>query len=400
VSDSSRESERDRRVVLIYRNELLGESETFIRSQAEALLGFEAHYVGSKLCRRPPPPERTHLVHGGGLLGSLRDVVFKSTGFIPAAALQLLRLKPSLVHAHFGPDGVLAMPLARKLRIPLVVTFHGYDATTRDDFARRSFPRHRLYLMRRGALQRSATLFIAVSHFIKDCLLAQGFPADRVVVHYTGVDLDRFRGDPAAPREPIVVFAGRLVEGKGGSHLIRAVAEIRQRHPDLRVVLLGDGPERAALGRLAATIGVRADFLGMRPPEEVAAWLRRAAVMCVPSITASDGWREGFGMVFAEAQACGVPVVSYEVGGIPEAVAQGNGGLLVPEGDWCALAAALDRVLSDAGLRVRLGRDGQERMRKMFNLRHQTERLEALYRGILADPAAAAPVPTLFAIQP
>lgn len=376
---------RERRVVLIFRNDLLGESETFIRSQAEALHGYEAHYVGSRLRGQSLPPERTHLVHGGGCLGYLRDLAFKSAGFVPRPALRLGRLEPSLIHAHFGPDAVLAMPLARKLRVPLIVTFHGYDATTRDDYARISFLRHRLYLARRAALQRSAALVIAVSHFIRDRVLAQGFPAERVVVHYTGVDLVRFRGDPAAPREPVVLFAGRLVEGKGGSHLIRAVAAIRGRHPRLRLVLLGDGPERAALERLAVTLNIAAEFLGMRPAEEVEAWLRRAAVFSVPSVTGWGGQQEGFGIVFAEAQACGVPVVSYEVGGIPEAVAHGKGGLLVPEGDWRALAAALDRLLSDDQLRVRLGREGQERTRRLFDLRRQTERLEGLYRGILAS---------------
>jgi glycosyltransferase involved in cell wall biosynthesis len=310
--------------------------------------------------------------------------MFKSTGIMPAPALRLARLQPVLVHAHFGPDGVLAMPLARRLRVPLVVTFHGYDATTRDDYARRSFARHRLYLLRREALKRSAALFVAVSHFIRSRLLAQGFPRERVVVHYIGVDLDRFHGDPAACRESVVLFVGRLVEGKGAAHLLHAMALLRHRHPAFRIVVVGDGPERANLAGLAAELGVQAEFLGTRPAEEIAAWLRRAAILCVPSMTASDGWQEAFGIVFAEAQACGVPVVSYETGGIPEAVGADTGGLLVAEGDWRALAAALDRLLSDEQLRVKLGRAGQERTRTMFDLRRQTERLEALYRRVLA----------------
>ena len=95
-------------------------------------------------------------------------------------------------------------------------------------------------------------------------------------------------------------------------------------------------------------------------------------------------------MVFVEAQACGVPVVSYQVGGIPEAVAQGSGGLLVPEGDWRALAAALDRLLSNDQLRVQLGREGQERTRRLFDLRRQTARLETLYLGLVPRREAAA----------
>lgn len=376
------------RVVLIYRDELFARSETFIRAQAEALRCFTPHYVGSRICSgQALPAGGVHLVHGGGRFGRLRDLAFKATGYVGRREVRSLAgLNPALIHAHFGPDGVTAMPLARTLAVPLVVTFHGFDATVSDEYARRSFPRHRIYLVRRQALIRTGALFLAVSHFIRGRLLGQGFPSERVVVHYTGVDLDRFRGDPAAAREPVVLFVGRMVEGKGGSHLLRAMKLVHGRRPEARVVLIGDGPERVAWERLAAQMGVPAEFLGERPPEDVRTWLQRAAVLCVPSVTAASGAQEGFGMVFAEALASGVPVVSHRVGGIPEAVGDGVGGLLVPEGDSAGLAHALERVLSAPDLRVALGRAGQARVRTLFDLRRQTERLEAVYRDLIEAP--------------
>lgn len=378
------------RVVLIYRDELFARSETFIRAQAEALRGFTPHYVGSRICSgQPLPAGGVHLVHGGGRFGRLRDLAFKATGYVGRREVRSLSgLNPALIHAHFGPDGVTAMPLARTLAVPLVVTFHGFDATISDEYAWRSFPRHRIYLARRKALMRSGALFLAVSSFIRDRLLRQGFPSERVVVHYTGVDVDRFSGDPAAAREPVILFVGRMVEGKGGSHLLRAMTLVHERRPEARVVLIGDGPERGAWEHVARRTGVPAEFLGERPHEDVRTWLQRAAVLCVPSVTTASGWQEGFGMVFAEALASGVPVVSHRVGGIPEAVGDGIGGLLVPERDRVGLAHALERLLSAPDLRVALGRAGQARVRTLFDLRRQTERLEAVYRDLIEAPRA------------
>jgi glycosyltransferase involved in cell wall biosynthesis len=117
--------------------------------------------------------------------------------------------------------------------------------------------------------------------------------------------------------------------------------------------------------------------------------MRRSAIFCAPSITARDGCREGFGMAFAEAQACGLPVVSYDVGGIPEAVGKDIGGLLVREGDWHALAAALDILLTDENLRIAYGEAGKRRTSRMFDLRCQTPLLESLYERVLTSPALA-----------
>jgi glycosyltransferase involved in cell wall biosynthesis len=379
----------DARVVLVYRDELLAGSETFIRAQAEALRSFTPHYVGSKICcGQVLPEERVHLVHGGGRFGRMRDLAFKATGYLSERLVRpLARLNPTLIHAHFGPDGVTAMPLAKTLGVPLVVTFHGFDATVRDAYALRSFPRHRMYILRRKALIRTGARFLAVSHFIKGRLQAQDFPGARVVVHYTGVDLDRFRGDPAAAREPIILFVGRLVESKGGANLLRAMSLVQARQTRARVVFIGDGPERGSWEQLARQTGVPAEFLGERPSGDVQKWLQRAALFCVPSITTASGRQEGFGMVFAEALACGVPVVSHRVGGIPEAVGDGVGGILVPEGDEAGLAHALERLLSDPELRVTLGRAGQARVHALFDLRRQTERLEAIYRDVSELPA-------------
>lgn len=149
-----------------------------------------------------------------GLLGNVSEVAYKLCGLAPGFFQRIRELNPVLIHAHFGLDGVRILPLARNLKIPLVVTFHGYDATVKDEYARRSFYSHRVYFYRKEVLKREAQMFITVSKFIKEKLLEQSFPPDKVVEHYIGINPEIFRPDPGLLREPVVLFVGRLVEKK------------------------------------------------------------------------------------------------------------------------------------------------------------------------------------------
>ncbi|MEO1520493.1 MAG: glycosyltransferase [Cyanobacteria bacterium J06633_2] len=367
--------------VLIYCDHLLPYSATFVRSQAEALQQTEAHYVGC--CRvdgLPLPEARTHVVNGGGPVGKAWESAFKLWGMAPHF-MQNLRQKvqPSLIHAHFGPDGVRALPLMRNLSIPLFVTFHGYDVTMKEAIARRSTLSHRAYLQRRSILQHEASQFIAVSEFIRERMLQQGFPSEKVAVHYIGVDTDKFSPDPTVQREPIVLFTGRLVEKKGCTYLIQAMAEVQQTRPDVELVIIGDGPLRADLEKQASSQLKRYRFLGIQSPDQVRNWMNTAQVFCVPSIIAESGDAEAFGIVFAEAQSMGLPVVSFASGGIPEAIAHEKTGFLSPEKNADALAQSILQLFNDADLWAQFSHDGQAWVRQQFDLNKQTQKLEALY---------------------
>jgi glycosyltransferase involved in cell wall biosynthesis len=375
--------------VVIYRDHLLRYSEIWVRSQGEALESFAAHYAGSK--RRgdvPMPEERTYTVSGGGMPGRAAEGLFKVMDFAPGLRRWIRGIRPALLHAHYGVDGALVAPIARALALPLVVTFHGYEATMRDAHAARSFYLHRKYLRRRQALIRQGALFIAVSNCVRNHLLAQGYPAARTVTHYIGVDAGQFTPDTSVPRENIVLFVGRFDALKGGAHLVRAMAEVQRRIPDAALVMIGDGPERAALEAQAAETLRDYRFLGFQPQASIKSWLNRAKVLCVPSLTIETGECEAFGLVFLEAQAMGVPVASYASGGIPEAVAHGETGLLAPEGDWRSLAAAIAELLGNAELWHRLSAAGPRRVRRDFDLAAQTRGLERLYRETVANPVS------------
>lgn len=371
-------------IVVVYRDHLLAPSETFVLRQAEALQRFVPYYVGSRLVRGLPLPlERTLVVNQNGLLGKGSEAAFKVWGLAPALTRRVRDLHPALIHAHFGPDGVTALPLARSLRLPLLVTFHGYDATVRDDYARRSFYNHRLYLRRRETLKREAKLFIAVSQFIRRKLLEQGFPSDKIVVHYIGVDTEAFQPDPAVRREPIVLFVGRLTEKKGCEHLFRAMSRVQATMPEVQLIVVGDGPLRAELEDLAASLLRRYKFVGMQPPRVVRSWMNRALLLCAPSVTASSGDSEGLPITVVEALAMGLPIVSSVHAGIPEAVIHGETGFLAAERDSAALASYILQLLKDEMLWLRFSTQSQERARSVFDVHKQARALENIYDMVL-----------------
>jgi glycosyltransferase involved in cell wall biosynthesis len=215
--------------------------------------------------------------------------------------------------------------------------------------------------------------------------LEKGFPPEHTLVHYTGIDVDFFSPDPCVRRLSVVLFVGRLVPKKGCKYLIRAMADIQETVPDAKLVVIGDGRLRNELEQQAATSVRNFLFLGVQDAVAVRTWMNRATVFCTPSVTAETGDAEGFGMVFAEAQAMGLPVVSFASGGIPEAVADGQTGFLVDERDWKALSNRMLLLLRNQELWTRFSRAGQIRARSMFNIRKQSMVLENIYKQVLEE---------------
>jgi len=385
-------SSDNRPVIAIYRDRLFLRTETYIPSQADALRRYRGHYVCMRrVGPRVVPHDRMFVLNRGDVLGRAGEVAFKMSGVSPALERALRAVRATILHAHLGSDGAVALPLARRLRIPLVVTFRGFDATATDEAASRRGFRYRVFLRRREVLKREARLFITVSEFIRQRLIALGFPEERVVAHYTGVDTAQFRADPAVPREPVVLFVGRLIETKGVPHLIAAMREVQARVPEAELVIAGTGELRQPLERQAQESGVRARFLGQVAHEEIRTWMNRARVLCTPSITASDNTVEALATVNIEAQAMGLPVVGSRSGGIPEAVADGQTGLLAPEGDRGALAAHIEALLTDAALWERLSAAAAARVRERFDLHRQTAGLEDLYDRVRGQAAVGRP---------
>ena len=283
-----------------------------------------------------------------------------------------------MIVANFGQNGIVAarikeafFPAAR-----LAVIFHGWDVSA--------------YVAANGweAYRRAAPaidIAIAVNRPWAERLRANT-PIREVVVHHLGVDLDKVRRLP--PRTDAgqgfgIVFVGRMVEKKGLAYLIAAVAMLRERGHAARLDVVGDGPEEAALKAAAVRAGV-ADaivFHGRQPNEAVLRLMAGADCLALPSVTAADGDQEGIPVTLMEAMATGLPVVSTVHSGIPELVSDGETGLLVPERDVPALAAALERLMNEPGLGPRHAARAQAFVAAEFNAETQNRRLFELILG-------------------
>jgi colanic acid/amylovoran biosynthesis glycosyltransferase len=370
------------RTVLVYRSELLRLSETFIASQSGALRRFKPVLVGLNRVEGMDLTDRGILTLSGRRRSRLRKSLFQYAGFAPGLVRRAEAKRPALVHAHFALDGAESLPLAVSLKVPLIVTLHGWDVCTDDDVFRRSWSGRR-YLSRRTQLQEKAALFLCVSDFIRTKALERGFPEDKLLVHYIGVDTKALRPAPEKNRDRVVLFVARLVEKKGLSYLIEAMRTVQAECPGTRLVVIGDGPLRSRHQEEARRAGIAVEFLGGQPAAVVQDWMQRASVFALPSVRAGSGDSEGLGIVLCEAFALGLPAVAFANGGIPEVLASGTG-LLAPERDSGALAGHLIAVLQSEGLRTRFRQTARERVVDHFDLASQTGLLEDIYDQVLS----------------
>ena len=373
--------------VLIFKSELLQPSETFIAAQGHALRRFTPSFVG---LRRIPasllidPCEITILTPNDSVRDRIHRRFFLQTGLAPDFLRALKRSHPVLIHAHFAVDAAAALPLQQQLHLPMIVTLHGYDATTIDDFLRTSAA-GRTYLRRRSELRARTTFFVCVSEHIRQQAIERGVREDKIRTIPIGVDLGFFAPDPLRSRDldPIVLFVGRLVEKKGCIHLIRAMSYLEARHPTAKLLIVGDGPLLDPLRAQASARLRRCTFLGSQPPSVVRDLMYRASVLAVPSIVAANGDTEGLPITLCEAQAVGLPIVAFDGPGVSEAVVGGETALLVSPGDEGALAEAIFCILSNPCFATQLATAGRRRAEQCFSLEKQTALLEDLYTEAL-----------------
>jgi glycosyltransferase involved in cell wall biosynthesis len=234
---------------------------------------------------------------------------------------------------------------------------------------------------------RKIDVFVAASNVIAGILVTDGIPRDRIVTVHDGVNLSAIDRQPAADVHatfwlphgaPVVGNVAALVGHKGQRHLVAAAAQVVREIPDARFLILGEGELRSALERQVHDLGLdrhvllpgfRADAIGLQKSFDVFA---------MSSVT------EGLGSAMLDAMACGTPVVATRAGGIPEAIVDEQHGLLVPPHDPGALAKAIVRLLSDAGLRRRFGSAGRQRIVDEFSVERMVQATIEVYGHGLA----------------
>lgn len=357
------------RTLLAYVDKLFTPSESFIPRGYSAFSRLKPLYIGHEL--RGPVPSDAEAIDLGTLHGAGGEAAFKQLGTVsPRLESELRAHDPVAIHASFGKSGAYALPLARRLGLPLVVTYYGGDATktanTKDSFIR-------IYNRRRAALWQDASLILACSDFIRRELIANGAPEDKILVHHNTADPSVFQ--PGA-KAPILLFAGRWTEKKGIDTLIDALARLGPALQGWRVRLLGDGALKPGLTAALADAGVDAELPGWIPADEMPRHLAEAMIACVPSRRAASGDAEGLPLICIEAMLAGCALAATRHAGIPECVIDGETGYLVDEGDAEGLADRLGRMLADPEATRKMGEAGRALAERDFNLTRQSRRLE------------------------
>jgi glycosyltransferase involved in cell wall biosynthesis len=298
-----------------------------------------------------------------------------------AALLRAQRV--DVVHIHYPLAGFVYFGLLRwLLPFRLVVTVHGSDL-----FPRGNRPPRYPWSLR--LLLRAADAIVAPSRaFRGQCVAALPQLEQRALAIHNGIQVAEFAAaDPGTATQdgdPYLLCIAAHNEKKAVDVLLRAFALLSPQHPDLRLLLVGDGPLRGELEALARelALGTRVEFLGQRARPEVARLMRGCCVFVLPSRA------EPFGMVVAEALACGRPVVASAVGGIPEIVEDGRCGVLVPPDDPDAIARAVSRMLTDDALRASFGEQGRARARARFDAEVMGQGYARLYADLTAGARA------------
>jgi phosphatidylinositol alpha-1,6-mannosyltransferase len=332
-----------------------------------------------QICRRPIATRRWGMLQPAGFRHHVRV----------ASVLRTLGAgRDAIVHCGRAlPEGVAAW-VARRLGGPRYVCWaHGEDLATARTSRELSFLTRRVF--------RGAAAAIANSRHTAAMLSAIGIASDRIHVVYPGVDAERFhphvdgtavRRFLSEPGDVVLLSVGRLQRRKGHDLVLGAMAALRDRLPTLRYVIVGDGEERQRLERLAASYGVdsRVYFAGEVPSALLPAYYAACDMFVLPNRIEGDDL-EGFGIVFLEAAATGKPAIGGRSGGVPEAIAEGQTGLLVGGTDAGELAAAIVTLARSPHMRARLGRAARARIVAEFSWQRAATVVNTLHHRLTTN---------------
>jgi len=307
----------------------------------------------------------------------------------------LMRAEPLLRHAdkfdllfaHFGPNGLRASWYrdAGLVTAPLVTVFHGFDLSTYlNQYSDQVYE----------PLFRNGDLFLPISRYWQEKLVATGCHPERIKVHHVGIDCEQFAFQPRTYNKdkPVVLISVvRLVEKKGIEYAIRAMVEVVASGKPVAYRIIGDGPLLAPLKDLVTQLKLsdHISFLGTKTSDEVANELGRAHIFLAPSVTGSSGDMEGIPTVLMEAMATGMPVISTLHSGIPELVEDGVSGRLVGERDVEALASAIRALMDESSRWPAMGQVGRKKVLEEFNIRTLVCQLEDAFDQL--SPGRTAP---------
>ena len=292
--------------------------------------------------------------------------------------LRLQQFGVGHVHAHFAG---MAARTAYWIHKFFPITF-SFTAHANDIFAPRDFE------IGLDKLVGAARVIVTETDYAAQ-FLRERFPEHSHHIHriYNGLNLAEFGRTNFSSTPPLIVAVGRLIAKKGFADLIRACGLLVERGRFVQCEIIGEGPLenelRAQIDQL--NLQDRVALSGAKPQREVRQRLAAASVFVLPSVVDAEGGMDNLPTVIMEAMATGLPVISTDVGGIPEMVVQNETGFLVQAGDAVALACAIEKVIDDRLLAQRLGHSGHQRAQELFSIAKNARDLCALINTARSD---------------
>jgi len=288
-----------------------------------------------------------------------------------------------LIHAHFGPSGLEIVNLAKMSRIPLLVTFHGYDAS--------------LLLNAKKYIKNLKKIFdyayiVAVSENMKKDLVKFGADEEKVSVVRCGIPVNRFNyvervslSDKFSNNELITFLqVSNFAEVKGHEYTIRAFKEFLREYSNARLILAGDGVTKVSVKNLCTKLGIisKVDFPGVVDENTVIKLMKHADVFVQHSVTLKNGIKEGLPTVIMEAMSTGLPVISTYHSAIPEIIDNGSNGFLVKEREVSSYTGAMFNLKN---VTHEIGFKANKKVMEDFNLDIETQKLFGIYDRLISN---------------
>ncbi len=278
------------------------------------------------------------------------------------AIIQLIKEKKiNVVLAQYGPVGVAILPICKKANLPLVVHFHGFDAS--------HFKTLQKYAAGYREMFEYAKAIIVVSEKMAEALKNIACPFNKLILNHYGVNEIFFLAKPLYESDTFFAM-GRFVEKKGPEFSIRAFAKVASQFPSARLYMAGDGPLLESCKNLVAELSLSKSvfFPGIIKHEMVPGFMQKSIAFVQHSIVAESGDSEGTPVAIMEASAAGLPVIATIHAGIPDVILDGVTGILVPEKDIDKMADAMRQILSNKAFARNMGEAGRKRMLSKFTM--------------------------------
>ncbi|MBN2724360.1 MAG: glycosyltransferase [Deltaproteobacteria bacterium] len=376
----------ENRKIAVFRNNFLPLSETFIHTQMKAHKKYTpVVFCNNRLNSEVFPDHEFISVSQSDSRNNPKKLFYLLTAYSHNFHKSFKKSDFSLIHAHFGHNGVYALPYSKKYNLPLIVSVHGHDVSTLLS-AEQYFPGNWLYSAGRRELFRHAALFLCAGKELCELLEEAGCPRGKIRLHHMGVDTDLFTPSESFKKDPpVIIMVGRLVYKKGFEYGIRAVSDVIKSGIDCRLEIIGDGQLRKNLEKSVKENGISryVNFTGFLTPKEVLEKIKNSRILLAPSVVAPNFDRDSGLIVAKEALSCGIPVIGSCHGGLPEIIRTGETGFITPERDHRLMAEYIKTLLKNSELSAKMSLAARTDMKERYSSTVLNTALENIYDSIL-----------------